>query len=206
MSTLYVATHPEASHHVAHRVGGWYDSELTPRGREQAERMAVALQSVLPPETLVYTSDLKRTMQTAAQIGRAFATEPVPSPDLREMSCGVAEGRPTSWLEPRIVMPPSEGNRLDHRICDGAETRREAATRIYRFMAGFLETLPSSAVIVTHGGALTFVVSAWLGVPIEALGRVRYGATSGSLTRLEFDSDWGDRRLVTFNETAHLAS
>ncbi|MGE0626148.1 MAG: histidine phosphatase family protein [Pseudomonadales bacterium] len=204
MSMLYVATHAEATHHVEHRVGGWHDSELTPRGREQAERMASALRRVLAPDTPVYTSDLRRTMQTAEPIARAFATVPQPSPDLREMSCGVAEGRPSSWLEARIVMPPTEGNRLDHRICDGAETRREVAMRVYRFMRGLLEALPPSAVIVTHGGALTYVVSAWLGVPIEALGRVRYGATAGSLTRLEFDPEWGDRKLVSLNETTHL--
>ena len=204
MSTLYVATHAEATHHVEHRVGGWYDSELTPRGREHAERMAIALRSALAPDTLVYTSDLRRTLQTAEPIARAFATLPRSNPDLREMSCGVAEGRPSGWLEERIVMPPREGNRLDHRICDGAETRREVATRIYRFMHGLLEALPPSAVIVTHGGALTYVVSAFLGVPIEALGRVRYGANAGGLTRLEFDPEWGDRKLVSLNETAHL--
>jgi len=205
MSTLYVVTHTEATHHVERLVGGWYDSELTPRGRKHAERIAAELQSRLPADTRVYSSDLKRAMQTAAPIGRAFSVDPMLSADLREASCGVAGGRPVAWLDERIAMPPQQGNRLDHRICEGAESRREVATRVYRFMGGFLAEPPPSAVIVTHGFALTFIISAWLGMPIESLGRARYSAASGSLTRLEIDADWsGDRKLVSFNETDHL--
>lgn len=200
-STLYVVTHAEATHHVEHRVGGWYDSELTVRGREQAQRIAAILETRLPSATTVYSSDLKRALQTAIPIAKAFTTEPVLSAELREAGCGVAEGRPSSWLETRILMPPRDGNRLDHRICEGAESRREVATRIYRFMDGVLAAPPRSAVIVTHGFALTFIVSAWLGMPIESLGVARYGTASGSLTRLEMDPDWGDRKLVSFNET-----
>jgi probable phosphoglycerate mutase len=67
-----------------------------------------------------------------------------------------------------------------------------------------MESTPDTAVVVTHGFALTFVISAWLGVPIESLGSARYSAASGSLTMLEIDPEWGDRKLVSFNETTHL--
>lgn len=30
MRTVFVVTHPEATHHVEDRVGGWFDSQLTP--------------------------------------------------------------------------------------------------------------------------------------------------------------------------------
>ncbi len=29
MRRIYVITHPEATHHVENRVGGWYDSDLS---------------------------------------------------------------------------------------------------------------------------------------------------------------------------------
>jgi broad specificity phosphatase PhoE len=29
---IYVVTHPEATHHIEDRVGGWFDSELTRKG------------------------------------------------------------------------------------------------------------------------------------------------------------------------------
>jgi probable phosphoglycerate mutase len=204
MSTLYVVTHAEASHHVDRRVGGWYDSELTSVGRRHADAIAAELGSRLHAAPVLYSSDLKRATQTAAPIGRAFSVEPILTADLREAGCGIAEGKPRAWLDENIVLPPRDGNRLDHRICEDAETRREIAARIYRFVDQFLSAPPETAVIVTHGFALTFVISAWLDTPIESLGRVRYHADSGSLTRLEIDPDWGDRTLTSFNETAHL--
>jgi probable phosphoglycerate mutase len=59
-------------------------------------------------------------------------------------------------------------------------------------------------VVVTHGFALTFVISAWFDTPIASLGRVRYSAIAGSITTLELDDQWGDRKMVSFNETKHL--
>jgi probable phosphoglycerate mutase len=204
MPILYAVTHAEATHHVERRVGGWYDSELTPLGHSHAESIARELRSRLEGTPSIYTSDLKRAVQTAEPIADIFSAEPTLVSELREASCGVAEGKSSLWLEERIVLPPRQGNRLDHRICEGAETRREVATRIYQFIDRLIESTPDTAVVVTHGFALTFVISAWLGVPIESLGSARYGAASGSLTMLEIDPEWGDRKLVSFNETTHL--
>ncbi|WP_294569885.1 hypothetical protein [uncultured Arthrobacter sp.] len=33
MRSIYIATHPEATHVTKDLVGGWYDSSLTTRGR-----------------------------------------------------------------------------------------------------------------------------------------------------------------------------
>ncbi|WSB66685.1 histidine phosphatase family protein [Streptomyces decoyicus] len=43
MRTLYVVTHPEATHHVEGVVGGWHDSQLTPSGIRAALSIAQAL-------------------------------------------------------------------------------------------------------------------------------------------------------------------
>ena len=49
MRTIHVVTHPEATHHVEGRVGGWYDSDLTAVGkRDAAAVIADALYSHVP--------------------------------------------------------------------------------------------------------------------------------------------------------------
>ena len=48
MKNIYVVTHAEATHHIEGLVGGWYDSELTPLGRQHAERMGSACASSFP--------------------------------------------------------------------------------------------------------------------------------------------------------------
>ena len=39
--SIYVVTHPEATHHIERVVGGWYDSRLTPAGIRAAVSIAL---------------------------------------------------------------------------------------------------------------------------------------------------------------------
>jgi probable phosphoglycerate mutase len=206
LTTAYIVTHSEATHHVDGIVGGWHDSALTALGHRQAEAIANVLLERIEGRPTLYSSDLTRTRQTADAIATAFGVDVELSADLREASCGVAEGKPHRWLQERIVLPPNDGNRLDHRICEGAETRRETGARIYQFVDALLADPPTETIIVTHGFAMSFVVFAWLGIPIEHLQFARLPAQSGSITTVEWSDDWGDRNVLKLNETDHLAT
>ncbi len=199
MERLFLVTHAEATHHLEDRVGGWYDSDLTATGHAQAQQVAVDLFNRVEGTPRIYSSDLKRAVQTATPIGEVFSTGIQLEPDLREVSCGIAEGRPNAWLDERIVPPPLTGNRLDHQICEGAESRRRAANRIYRFVDSIMAAHKETAIVVSHGFATSFAIAAWLGVPIETLGNAKFRLSSASITELDFDRQWGDRRLVSLN-------
>jgi len=126
-------THPEATHHVEHRVGGQFDSSLTPRGERDADAIAAAIRDRIDrtSHVAVATSDLRRTRQTAAAVGRALGTDPTLEPRLREKSYGEAGGRPQSWLDARFVPPPATGDRLRHHDGPtGSETRSDVAARV----------------------------------------------------------------------------
>ncbi len=135
MRTLYVVTHPEATHHVEGVVGGWHDSELTAAGTRAAARAARALRSRIPPEAEVelYSSDLRRCRQTAEAVASLLGLRPVWDPRLREKSYGEARaGRRRGWTgassRPR---PPGNGwtttrayrARRPRRPVPGASTR-----------------------------------------------------------------------------------
>ena len=206
---LLVVTHPEATHHVEGVVGGWHDSQLTPRGLEQAARVARRLRQAIPlqarPE--IFASDLQRCLQTAEVIAARIEAPVHALPDLREISYGEAEGRPQAWLDERFVYPPAEGNqpRLDHAYgISGAETRRMAAERIYRAMDLILSSPAQHLVIVTHGFALTFVVAAWIGMPLEAAGLIGIPVSSGSITTLRQEPPFFNRSILRLNDTSHL--
>jgi probable phosphoglycerate mutase len=105
-----------------------------------------------------------------------------------------------------LIFPPRTGNRLDHRFgIPGAETRRELASRIYRAVDRIVASPATHQVIVTHGFALTFVVAAWIGMPLEAAGSVAVLAASGSITYLQEDDLFGNRAIVRLIDTTHLA-
>jgi len=126
--------------------------------------------------------------------------------DLREKSYGEAGGRPQAWLDERFVFPPPTGNRMDHdEGIPGSETRRDVGGRVYRAMERILASPCPYHVIVTHGGALTFVVAAWIGMPLESAGYIAVKSTSGGITHLFQDDVYHNRIIMSINETAHLS-
>ena len=114
MTTLYLVTHAEATHHVDNRVGGWFDSKLTARGHTAARQIANELQNRVSATPQIFSSDLQRALQTAKPIAQAFSSTIESHADLREASCGIAEGQTNAWLSERFTLPPTEGDRLDH--------------------------------------------------------------------------------------------
>ncbi len=209
MRRLYVVTHPESVHHVSAVVGGWFDSELTDRGLRQAELVAERIRELVPDNSAVelYSSDLTRTAQTARAIAQRLGVEPTLMAGLREKSYGEAEGKAQTWLEERFAPPPPTGDRMNHHEgIEGAETKHEFASRIYDAVSAILSSPCSHQVLVTHGFALTFVVAAWIHLPLESAGYASMRASSGGITVLEQDDFFHNRTVVSLNDTAHLAA
>ncbi|WP_435246760.1 histidine phosphatase family protein [Streptomyces sp. NRRL F-5630] len=208
MRTLYVVTHPEATHHVERVVGGWHDSQLTPAGVRAATSIARALRAQVPgsAEVELFSSDLQRTRRTAEEVAAAFGVKPVLDRRLREKSYGEAGGRPQEWLDRRFIPPPAVGERLEHdEGVEGAETKAAWAQRIYAAMDEILQRPCEHQIVMTHGGSLTFVVASWIKMPIEAVGYASFRAPSGSITTLHEDDFFHNRQVVSLGGTQHLA-
>ena len=207
MKHLYVVTHPQSQHHIDGLVGGWYNSGLTDLGLSQASRIGQRIRKLLPegaPAEL-YSSDLLRAYQTAEAIANRLRTPIQTMADLREKSYGDAEGKPQAWLDGRFVYPPKIGDRMDHREgITGAESRREFAARIYRAMDRILASPCPYQIVVTHGFALTFVVAAWITMPLDAAGQIAVQSTSGGISHLFEDDVFSNRGIVSLNDTSHL--
>lgn len=67
---IYFIRHGEATDDVEDRYGGWYDPELSPKGKHQAEELAEKLASQGIRVDLILSSPFKRTKQTAEIIGK----------------------------------------------------------------------------------------------------------------------------------------
>ena len=206
MRAIYVVTHPEATHHVDRVVGGQHDSDLTERGRADAERVAVELAArVSGGPVEVFSSDLLRTRRTAQPVADRLRTSVHLDPRLREKSYGDAGGRPQAWMDARFIPPPATGERMRHdEGIPGAETKWDLAVRVYAAMADVLSSPSSHQVVVTHGMAATFLLAAWIGMPLEAAGRVAFRLTSGGITTLEEDDVFHNRAVRELNFVEHL--
>jgi probable phosphoglycerate mutase len=205
--TVHVVTHPEATHHVEGLVGGVHDSDLTTTGMRHAALVAAALRARVPRDAAVdvVTSDLLRTRRTATAIGEALGMPTRLDARLREASYGDAGGRPQAWLDARFVPPPAVGDRLRHDVgVAGAETRLDVALRVYAATTDLLRHAVDHQVVVTHGFAATFVVAAWIGMPVEAAGHVAFPVASGSITTLREDGFFHNRAVLSVGDVAHL--
>jgi probable phosphoglycerate mutase len=189
-------------------VGGWYDSELTDFGRIQADAVAERLASILAQrlEVEIFSSDLRRSAQTAEAIAKRLGRDVISMPDLRERSAGVAGGKPIAWLQEREVLPAKDGDRLDHDGgVEGAETSRLFATRVYRAMAKIIERACPVQVIVTHGFVVTHVIAAWIGMPLESTGWAHFKSSPGGISLLQQDDRFFDRAVMYLNDREHLS-
>ncbi|WP_082075384.1 histidine phosphatase family protein [Pseudomonas sp. 2(2015)] len=200
MKRYYIVTHGQAQHHIDNLVGGWFDSRLTPKGIEQAQALARFFSAQgFAKSPAIYSSDLLRCKETATIVADALGLEPSLDARLREMSFGSHEGMDQA-LHDSIMKPCAEkpGERMDHAICDGAETRRQFARRIYDFVAT-LDAEVECAIIVTHGFAASFLISALQRVPVESMAFISFKMSAGGVSELIEDDLFKNVTLTKLN-------
>lgn len=205
MKRIYLVTHPEAQHHVDGIVGGWHDSELTARGHRQAECIADVLADRIHDEQVeVFSSDLTRATQAATRIASRFSVGVHLDARLRERSSGVADGRPESWLAEHLVPLPEHGDRLGHHDGpEGAETRLKLLQRLYPGLEDIISRPARTQIVVSHGSASSYLIAAWIGMPMVSTDRVFFRLNPGSITTLLLD-DRFSHQVVALNDTSHL--
>ncbi|MEM8487109.1 MAG: histidine phosphatase family protein, partial [Bacteroidota bacterium] len=205
LQNIFVITHTESVHHVEQLGGGWYDTPLTEKGKTDAHRVARSLSAQVQADALsIFSSDLKRCTDMAAIFQEVFGCTYKADPRLREMSCGSAEGMSRQWQDMHINPVPANNNRLDHRVFEGAESRREVGARITRFIEDELAGIDHTAIVITHGFALTFFIAAWLRIPVEHMDYCEFRSTPGGVTHLSQDTLFRNRSLVGLNATSYL--
>lgn len=204
MRNVYVVSHCQSIHHVEKLGGGWYDTGLTDLGRDQSEKTARYLQSIIDSDVRIVFSDLKRAKETAEIIGQVFGREVDLDQGFREMNYGVVGGKPQAWIENLEIPEIHEDTIMDFRIYEGAESRRDIGTRVNDALNRALEKDNRDLVIVTHGFATTFLMYAWLKVPVENMGFGNFPSKPGCVSHLQIDDRYKNRGIKFLCYTGHL--
>jgi probable phosphoglycerate mutase len=179
-------------------LGRWSNPELSPAGREQADRIADRLEH--EPIRAIYVSSLRRTHQSAAPLAARLGLAPTEDPELREAHMGEWEGY--LWrqrIEERhpLAMRMIDEQRWD--ILPGCEDPEEFATRVRAALARIADRHRGETVAVfTHGGVIGQTIGDAVGAdpfPFNA-------SDNGAIAQLVRTSTrWKVRR---FNDTTHL--
>jgi probable phosphoglycerate mutase len=192
--------HGETAWNAQTRIQGQTDVALNASGVWQAGRLPAALAD--EGIEAVYSSDLQRTLGTAAALAASLGLAVVPDAGLRERHFGEFEGHTFAEIEERW---PLESGRWRRRDADfgppGGETLSAFYARSVAAATHLAAAHPGQAVaLVTHGGVLDCLHRAATRISLQAP-RTWQIANAG-IHRLLY-SDEG-LMLVGWNDVGHL--
>ncbi len=198
---LYFVRHCESVWNAEGRVQGHSDVRLSDLGRRQSEAVAEALVS-RPIET-VWSSPLRRAMETAEPIARRLGLPVQIDPRLKEINAGVFQDKRGADL---VVLYPGAYERwlsgdADFRI-PGGESRRELAERARAAVDSIRATGREQVAIIAHGGVIVSAVKSLLGVPLS---EPPLAVANGSITTIVWP-DNGPVRVLALDQVGHLAA
>ncbi len=159
---LFLVRHGETHFNREDRIGG--DSDLTDKGRDQANALAEHFATVRIP--IIFTSNYKRTLQTATPIAeRQDPCSIIALPEFNEIHAGVCEGM--TYEEIRRKMPHvarARGPNKYRYVYPDGEGYRTMEDRVHRGLKKvfFLNNYDENIMIVGHRAVNRMILSSFL--------------------------------------------
>lgn len=206
---MLLVQHCQSYHHVDPQARLWPDfrNGLTEFGQRQAKCVAQRMRDEVDGRPCqVYTSPMKRAVETAEIMSAEFDVTPQIVGDLHENNGRFALERSENGQE--WTIDRSNWSLFDWRPFPEGETWREFYTRVAAAMDGVAEQHSDRelAIFSVHGGTLSNIVVWWLGIPLDVLPeRTCFSATSGSLSVLN-KNQYGNPLIERLNDRSHLAA
>lgn len=181
-------------------IQGHLDTDLSPTGIRQAK--AIAERLVEDKVTAIYSSDLKRSYETAEYLAVITGHKIITDIRLRERSLGIFEGISMDEVKRKY---PDEFNLYktagpDHVVPEG-ESRRQQFERAIECIKEIAEhNTGGRVVIVTHGGVLNGIFRYVLDIPMAVPTRFKLFNASINTFFVE-DGTW---LLGTWGDVTHL--
>ena len=168
VTRVLAVRHGETAWNVENRIQGQLDVPLNERGRWQAQRLALAMGD--EAIDAIYTSDLRRTVETAAPTARGCGIAYVTDRGLRERGFGVFEGLTFTEIEQRWPEQSARWRRRDPEFgAESGETLNDFYARSVASVSRLAAVHPGQTiVIVTHGGVLDCLYRAASRIALDA--------------------------------------
>lgn len=181
------------------RTQGQSDTELDEVGLAQAAEAASRLAALAP--TAIVSSDLKRAVDTAAELAALTDLAPTYDRRLREVDFGAREGMTAEEARGRWPDEMARRDAGEDVRFPGAETLTETAERFAAVLSDVSKTMSygQTVVLVGHGSAMRVGACAFVGFPTEH--RTRFGAFANCCWAVLADEGRG-WRIETWNASS----
>jgi len=200
-TTLIFVRHAEAEGNKFRRFHGWTDSGITDKGHLQAKCVADRLKDL--KMDVIYSSSLKRAMETASYISNAKNLTVRTTERLKEINGGDWEDIP--WTELQQRWPEEydtwENRPHAHRM-PGGESMDEFQQRLVQEVMFIINENPGRSIcIVTHGTAIRAMLCHFRACTLEEMSNVAW-CDNTAVTVIEFEN--GVFHTVTEGDSTHL--
>ncbi len=199
---MLLARHGQTAYNAERRFMGQLDVPLDDVGRAQAQAVAARLSTELP--AAIYSSTLKRALETARAIQAAIPSHPELRTDVRliEGQFGDWEGRKYDDLRANDAerLARWEDGRLDNTPPNG-ESLEDLAERVQAAYRDICAAHSNQTVlVVAHGGTIQVMLTLALGLPLEDYRKL--WVSNASISELLIDT----QRTVLFrlNDFSHI--
>ncbi|MEA2628743.1 MAG: hypothetical protein QOJ10_1203 [Chloroflexota bacterium] len=178
---MLLVRHGQSTWNHEHRIQGQLDPPLSDEGRRQAARLGRRLAG--RRFSGLYSSDLKRALETSRVIGRAVGIEPTPMEGLREIYLGEWEGLLTEELAVRYPEAwAGWTEEPDWDLVPGGEGSAQFEARVKVALDSLFDRHQEGDVLaVTHGGVIQIALHHVVGRPGRGIFPFRIQNTSVSV-------------------------
>ncbi|MGD9117750.1 MAG: histidine phosphatase family protein [Dehalococcoidia bacterium] len=200
MLEIILARHGETEWNVEEVFRGRIDIELNETGRRQAELLAEHL-AELKIEA-VYSSPLKRALDTAEAIARRHKLKVEANPGLTDCDFGQWQGLPLKEVREKYSELYRQWAESPHRVkIPGGESLDEVRKRALKIVNEILAKHRERVVLVSHRVVNKVLISALLGLDNSHFWKIRQdvGATT------TFSHRDGRFVLLKHNDTSYLS-
>jgi alpha-ribazole phosphatase len=200
MTTIFFIRHGVTLWNKSLRYQGQSDIELSEEGLMQADKVAQRL--AVEPFSAVYSSDLRRAVDTAQKIAAFHSLPVIELPGFREISFGRWEGLTYDQIKSQWPNDIDMFFNLAGQVqIPGGESFHDLHRRSEEALQQILRDHPDQCVaVVSHGGVIRTMLCAALKIDLNLIWSFRQDNTAVSI--VEYTEDYNVIRLV--NDAHHL--
>ena len=181
---MYLVRHGQTPCSVANVLCGRCDAALTPAGQQTAHALAKAFAA--RPWAALYSSPLRRALQTIAPLARASGQAVTPLPDLAEIDFGKWDGLSSAALLQEDDAFKKWAQQPASLRAPGGESGNMVLTRALRAVAAVRAQHASGQVmLMTHKTTLRVLLCHFAGEPTQQY-RQRFEQPLGAVNVIEF--------------------
>lgn len=202
MTRIYLVRHAEAMGNVEEFFQGRTDCEVSEKGKKQLELLAERFRDI--PIEAIYSSPLKRTIDTAEAVNKYHNLPIIRDEGLIEIHGGVWEGKPWADL-PKLY--PVEYELWQNKMHKFYIAEGEKMTEVFERMKAAVNKIAAendgrTIAVVSHGCALRNFLCYAMGKQISALKDVGWSDNT-AVSLVEYEEN-GVPKIIFKNSNDHL--